>query len=134
MATAPSLAGTVTSQTPKLSLVMGFAVGSQLSARVSSGTLEINNAVPTKIADQRSLLRIGCPFPVFDLAARLRVKTECFVTLGAINFFLPVGVSGSIHLAELVQSSLVLIDILSPFLDDLVPVLQDVAMRLQPRV
>lgn len=53
---------------------------------------------------------------------------------GDINFFVPARVSGSIHLAELVQSSLIFIDVLGPFLDDLVPVLQYVAMGLQPRV
>lgn len=51
-----------------------------------------------------------------------------------INFFVPARDSRSIHLAELVQSSLVLIDVLGPFLDNLVPVLQYVAMGLQPRV
>lgn len=42
--------------------------------------------------------------------------------------------SRSIHLAELVQASLVLIDVLGPFLDELVPSLEDVAMGFEPRV
>ena len=41
---------------------------------------------------------------------------------------------GSIHLAELVQSTLSLIDSFGPCLDHLESVLQDIAMRFQPRI
>lgn len=108
----PSFAGRVTSQTPKVSLVIGVASRFQLSENKTLAFLIASLAIDavvrrTEVADKACLYCIRCPFPVGDISivmhdepifleslAPVRDRgTDCSFLLTLLNFSSPPSVS-----------------------------------------
>lgn len=66
---------------PEVVFRHGVGVRVPIICEYQPSNLDNSKTGHTKFADQRSFFGIGCPFPVFDLAVRLRMKTEGFVAL-----------------------------------------------------